>query len=244
MRMDFPEYTLRDSLNADYRLLKDYLGIGHIRAAVGASMGAMKALQLAISYPDYASGIVSLAGTAATNAQVRVAISQWMETIELDAAWYGGRYDTNPTRGVVTAFMNFLPWLYTNRWFATTAKTVEQRRALIQQTNQMVAGLSEDTRDVHYQWRAWANFDVGETAAFKGDTAAALKSIKADVLVIGAKEDLLFTRDEALGLKNGIRKARYVEIDSPAGHLFVLGVDPEAAKVMEQETAKFVARLR
>ncbi len=88
----------------------------------------------------------------------------------------------------------------------------------------------------------WADFNIGDTPGFKGDAKAALQSLKAQVLLIGCKQDLLFNRDELIFAKNAIPKATHVEIDSPWGH--GIGFDPEARKIMEREIAKFLSKLR
>src|SRR5262249_24484040 len=40
LRMDFPFFSIRDSTNVEYRLLKEYLGIDHVVAVLGPSIGA------------------------------------------------------------------------------------------------------------------------------------------------------------------------------------------------------------
>ncbi len=245
LKMGFPRYTVRDSVNVEYKLLKEYLGIDHVLAGIGASMGAMKAYQLAVSYPTFVSGVVPITGSPVTNPQVRMMIKNWTDIIALDSGWHGGNYETNPTTGLITAMINFVPWLYTYQWFATNVKTAEQRRGFEKTWHDIyMLYAPQDTRDVYYQWQAWANFNVGDTAEFRGDARAALASMKAQALLIGAKEDLLVNRDEMRFAKNAISRATHVEIDSPWGHAACCGFDPEATKVMSREISGFLLRLR
>jgi homoserine O-acetyltransferase len=51
--MDFPFFTVRDSVNVEYRFLKEYLGLEHVLAVTGPSIGAQKSYQFAVSYPNY-----------------------------------------------------------------------------------------------------------------------------------------------------------------------------------------------
>ena len=44
-RMDSPVFTIRDMVNSQRRLLTENLGINHIRAVMGISMGGMQAFQ-------------------------------------------------------------------------------------------------------------------------------------------------------------------------------------------------------
>lgn len=242
LKMEFPRYTIRDSVKVDHKLLKEHLGLDHITAAIGASMGAMKAYQFAVSYPNYVRGIIPMTGSPVTGAQTRALLKNWMEIIALDGGWQGGNYETNPTTGLALAFLNLGSWLYTNQWFAANLKTVEEYRRWRKIFHG--SGISQDARDIHYQLRAWAEFNVGDTPGFNGDARAALGTIKAQVLLISAKGDMLVSRDEVLFAKNVIPGAMHVEIDSPFGHAVCCGFDPEATKVMDREIAKFLSRLR
>src|SRR5437879_3820823 len=117
LKLDFPRYTLRDAVNAEYRLLKEHLGIDHILAVTGGSMGAMKAFQFAISYPAYITGAIPISGSPVTSSHIKAMIRNCMDIIALDPAWHGGNYQVNPTTGLVTALMNFVPLLYTYQYF-------------------------------------------------------------------------------------------------------------------------------
>jgi len=102
----------------------------------------------------------------------------------------------------------------------------------------------EDARDIYYQYRMWATFNVGDSAGFGGDPQAALRSIKARVLLISIKSDLQFNSDDITLLKSSIPNVDHVEIDSIYGHLACCGFDPEAGKVLDREIGRFLARLK
>ncbi|MET0707404.1 MAG: alpha/beta fold hydrolase, partial [Tardiphaga sp.] len=51
-RMQFPKFTIRDMVQSQYRLMKEKLGIDHVVAVVGPSMGGMQVLQWGVSHPD------------------------------------------------------------------------------------------------------------------------------------------------------------------------------------------------
>ncbi len=244
LKIDFPRYTLRDSVSAEYKLLKEHLGVDHVLAVIGTSVGAMKAYQFGVSYPTYVRGIVPIMGTPVTRPQTKAVVENWMEMIELDSGWYGGKYDTNPTRGVDVAVGSLFTSLYTNRWFATTLKSSDDYRGWRNSRNALLRSSPFDARDYYYGLQAWATFSVGDTLGFGGDAKAALASIKAHALIIGAKDDQLFNRDEAVFAKANITKATYIEIDSALGHAACCGFDPEATRIMSREIASFLSKLR
>ncbi len=244
LKMEFPRYTLRDAVNLEYRLLKEHLGLDHVVAVLGASMGGMKSLQFAVSYPTYVHAIVPIVGGPATSPQIKTMVRNWLDIIALDPAWHGGNYETNPTTGLLTALMNFVPWYFTHQWFVAHARTADEYLVFRKRWNDIWALRSpQDARDIYYRWRAWADFNVGDTPGFKGDTLAALRAIKAQVLIIGSRDDLLVHRDGLIVAKNTIPNATLVELDSPFGHLACCS-DPDATKIIDREIAKFLSKLR
>lgn len=54
----FPNFTIRDIVNSQYELITEVLGLNHLYAAIGGSMGSMQVLQWAVSYPDFVDKIV------------------------------------------------------------------------------------------------------------------------------------------------------------------------------------------
>src|SRR6516162_2788050 len=44
-RMKFPRFTIRDMVTSQHRLLTEHLGINHVVAVIGPSMGGMQTLQ-------------------------------------------------------------------------------------------------------------------------------------------------------------------------------------------------------
>jgi len=62
----FPVTTIRDNVEAVHQLLTQELGVRHLQAVIGFSMGAQQAFQWAVSYPDFMDRIVATSGTAKT----------------------------------------------------------------------------------------------------------------------------------------------------------------------------------
>ena len=59
----FPQFTIRDMVNAQYILLSKHLNISHLHAVVGISMGGMQAFQWLVTYPGYMDKIIPIVGT-------------------------------------------------------------------------------------------------------------------------------------------------------------------------------------
>ncbi len=63
LNMKFPAFTTRDMITAEHKLVTKTLGIPHVMAVGGISMGAQKSVQFAVKYPDFMDGIVPISGT-------------------------------------------------------------------------------------------------------------------------------------------------------------------------------------
>jgi homoserine O-acetyltransferase len=245
LKMEFPPITGRDWVEADYRLLKEYLGFDRILAVIGGSIGAMNAFQFAVSYPDFARGVIPIAGSPVTNPQVKAMLRSFMNIISLDAGWYNGNYIDNPTVGVTTALMTYIPALtITTQWFAENLKSKEKYRKWEKFFYEYwTIYAPQDARDLYYQTQAWSNYDVGSTPGFDGDVELALRSIKAQVLMIATKIDMSFPIEDVMHYNQFVPNLAYVEYDSPLGHSAFV-VDPEMVKFESREIAKFLANLQ
>ena len=242
LKMRFPRITARDWVNADSKLVKEYLGINHVVAAIGSSIGGINAFQLAVSHPDFVSAIIPVAASPQTNPQTRMVLRHVRDVIALDPGWYGGMYDVNPTTGLKVALMELVPWFRAPQWYMDELTTSNKLRNYEASWQQVWSGL--DARDLYYQLDGWSEFNVGDTPGFNGDPKAALAAIKAKVLLIGVKEDQLVRREELQFAKNAIHDATYLEFPSPTGHTASIGVDPKFNETINSEIAKFLAAIK
>ncbi len=90
-RLKFPVVTIKDMIRAQMQLLSS-LGIYHLRAIVGGSMGGMQALQFGVDYPNLADDVISLAATYATRPWTIAFNKVAMEAIRRDPRFEHGNY--------------------------------------------------------------------------------------------------------------------------------------------------------
>ena len=105
-RLKFPVVTVKDMVRAQMHLLSQ-LGIYHVRAVVGGSMGGMQVLQWSISYPDFVDAILCIASTTRLNAQSIAFDAVGRNAILGDSNFDGGQYHGHqgPDRGLAIARM-------------------------------------------------------------------------------------------------------------------------------------------
>src|SRR5271169_2824027 len=97
MKTAFPKYNYEDMVDAQYRLVKEGLGIKHLRLVIGNSMGGMHTWIWGVRYPQFMDALVPMASQptemAARNWMLRRAM---LETIRNDPDYNGGNYTSQP----------------------------------------------------------------------------------------------------------------------------------------------------
>jgi homoserine O-acetyltransferase/O-succinyltransferase len=241
----FPVMTIRDNVEAVHRMLTEQLHVRHLKAVIGFSMGAQQAFQWSVSHPDFMDRIVATAGTAKTYGHGIVRLESQITALTLDPAFNGGDYTSQPTKGIQAFSMVWTAWLFSQEWWrqelwrtnpssgSTFAEVVEHYR-----TN-FIPGA--DANNLILQMRTWESNDVGNTAQFHGDAAAALRSIKAQVLYMPSETDLYFPVTDARYEAAFIPHCSLLPIPSLWGHPAGAGASPADAKFLNEHIASFLA---
>jgi len=244
--ISFPEFNIRDMVNSQYRLVTEQFGIRKLVAVVGASMGGMQAMQWAVSYPDAMYSIVPIIPLAKTHAWTTGVLEMLRQSIMTDPAYQGGKYDKPVEKGMRL----WAGWLsgvivrtpaYQNQQFNTSEAEINFINKL-----QDASWRRMDANDWIWQSRAYDRHDVGQTKGFNGDTIAALKSIKANTLILAGTGDLLNPESDAKESAKYIPKAKYVPINNvlPMGHFSGAGVTPDENEVQNKAIKDFLITLK
>ena len=242
LKMEFPRYTVLDSVNVEYKLLKEQLGISRMLCVLGPSIGAMKSYQFAVSYPSFIASAVPIMGSPVTSPRMRWVLNNAIDIMAMDSGWQGGNYEVNPTGGLVTGLTAWLPYVYTEKFYAENLRTPQQQRDFRKVWHGIFT--SNDARDVYYQMRMWAAFNIGDSKGFGGNAQAALKSIKTPMLLLTVKDDLMISAGEVAFTKSSIPNLNHVEMTTASGHGACCGGDAEVNKIMNREIAAFLAKVK
>jgi homoserine O-acetyltransferase len=95
---DFPHFTIRDMVQSQYLLLQ-HLGISHLVAVAGASMGGMQTLQWGVSHPAMMDSLVALTPMARTTPWSIAVNHATRQALMLDPAFDNGHYSKQPEAG-------------------------------------------------------------------------------------------------------------------------------------------------
>ncbi len=241
-RMRFPRFLIRDMVDSQHRLLTEHLGIAHVVAVVGPSMGGMQALQWGVSHPAFMDSLVALVPLARTPAWSVAVMEASRKAIMLDPAWSNGNYSTPPAGGI-RLWRDIVGFL--------AARTPEMYRYQFQSQLDVLPWLKQqedaaialfDANDWIYQTWAYDAHDVGTTPGMNGDYAKALRAIKAKTLVLIGQKDLLNPEWEPLEASRYIRDVRIVTISPQTitGHASAGGLFPADVDVLNAEITSFL----
>ena len=241
-RMQFPKFTIRDMVQSQYRLMKEKLGIDHVVAVVGPSMGGMQVLQWGVSHPDYMDALVAMVPLAKTPAWSVAVMESSRKAIMLDPAWKDGNYEAPPEKGIRLwrDILNFLSARTPDMYVAQFKNGMDVLPWMESQETALLKVF--DANDWIYQTWAYEQHDVGTTPGFGGDTAKALASIKAKTLIFTGTKDLLNPEFEPIEAGKNIPGAKMMTI-SPGtitGHAAAGGAIAADVEFLNRETSAFL----
>ena len=210
-RMRFPQFTLRDTVNSQHKLLTTVLKIDHVKAIVGISMGGMQAFQWLVSYPDFMDKGVPIVGSPRLAPYDLLIWQAQIEALMRDRDWRGGNYSSNPARALDFAFGQILlttPPDYNKR------KKREEVLADLEKARRN--GRSFDANDKIRQTQAMMKLDIYRD--FGGDLERAAKAVKAKVFVVVSRFDHVVTPGPAIEFAS-LLNAKVLNLESECGHL-------------------------
>ncbi len=232
---DFPEVTIEDMAKAGHHLLHE-LGIDHLHAVIGPSMGGMTALAYALQYPDECDYLISISAAPRALPFTIAMRSLQREIIRCDPNWKEGHYhsDEEPTSGMLLARkLGLVSYRAAEEWHQRfdRARVSKDRRQgkpfevefevesyLDYNANKFVGNF--DANSYLYMSRAMDWFDVADHG---GSVNAGLAKIHVKkALIIGVTTDILFPIEQQQEIAEGLIKAgrsvEFVSIDSINGH--------------------------
>jgi homoserine O-acetyltransferase len=104
LKVKFPNYDYGDIVDLQHKLVTETLGIKHLRAILGMSMGGMNAWQWAEAYPDMMDGVMPVVSLPITVSGRNLLWRRMViDEIRSDPEWKDGDY-TQPPRGWILGF--------------------------------------------------------------------------------------------------------------------------------------------
>ena len=212
MKTAFPKYNYEDMVDAQYRLIKEGLGIRHLRLVIGNSMGGMHTWIWGVKYPQAMDVLVPMASQP-----TEMAARNWMlrrmmiETIRNDPDYNGGNYTAQPRmmKYAITAYG--IATGGGTLGYQTLAPTAAKADKMVEE--RLATPITADANDFIYQWQASHDYNP----------SAGMERIEAALLAINAADDERNPPETGL-MKREIRRVkngRYYLIpasEQTAGH--------------------------
>ena len=178
LRMNFPKYNYDDMVEAQHRLVREHLGVKHLRLVIGNSMGGMQTWMWAQKYPGSMDVAVPMASLP-----TEMSGRNWMlrrmlvESIRRDPAWNNGNYTAQPPS---LQFASIFFATATNGGNHSYMKSGPNRaRADAALEARLKGPFNGDANDHIYQWESSADYNP----------SAGLEKITATLLAINSADD-------------------------------------------------------
>jgi homoserine O-acetyltransferase/O-succinyltransferase len=213
-RLQFPEFTIRDMVESEHRLVTEVFHLSHLRAVMGASMGGMQAFEWAVAYPDFMDEAISITGSPQSTSYDKLLWTTQIDALKLDPEWQGGNGAKLMTAGF--AVLSEIGAMANSSPAYRVAQTPPQDfDAFITATRKEETSTATTACNFMRQRQAIINLDIpGE---FHVTMEQAAKRVHAKMLVIVSPEDHTVNPAPALTFAAAIN-APVVTLDSPCGH--------------------------
>ena len=204
----FPHYGYVDMVEAQYRLVRDGLGVSHLRLVMGTSMGGMQTWLWGERYPGFADALMPLASLPTQiSGRNRVWRRVIIDAIRADPDWRNGNYASQPpslrTAVEMLHFMSSNPQLRQQQM-----PTLAQSDAALDATVEASMKTS-DANDTLYQFEASRDYDPGPE----------LEKIRVPLMAVNSADDLINPPELGI-LEREIRRV-------PKGKAIILPVSSE-----------------
>jgi homoserine O-acetyltransferase/O-succinyltransferase len=178
LKTAFPKYNYEDMVDAQVRLVKEGLGIPHLRLVIGNSMGGMHTWIWAEKYPDLMDAAVPMAAQPSAMAARNWMLRRMMiETIRNDPDYNNGDYTAQPKMMKYAVAAYGMATSGGTLAYQTLAPTAAKADKMVD--DRLATPIAADANDFIYQWQASHGYDP----------SAGLERIEATLLSINAADD-------------------------------------------------------
>jgi homoserine O-acetyltransferase len=222
----FPQITIRDMVNSQYKLVTEIFKLKHLFAAIGGSMGSMQVLEWAVAYPDFIDKIIAYVATPKMSSFDLLWMNTQLTMIESSRKNGMSEKEIKKISDMMTAIIARTP-----------AYTIENTR--VQDIPSYIASFDKEPSKVftldNYVTLLKAMMKHDISLEYNESMEQAAKSIKAKLFIIVSKTDMMVNPTEALRLID-LTNAKKLILQNNCGHL---AVSCEIDKCRE-EIAKFL----
>lgn len=220
LKTGFPKYNYDDMVEAQHRLVKEGLGVKHLRLVIGNSMGGMQTWLWGEKYPSEMDALVPMASQP-----TEMASRNWMmrrimlDTIRNDPDYNGGNYTSQPRmmKYAITAYG--IASIGGTLAYQQQAPTAAKADKIVD--DRLATPITADANDFLYQWGSSQDYNASEK----------LEQIEASLLLINSADD------ERNPPETGVTEAAMKRVKN--GKLFLIPASTETRGHGTTGNAKF-----
>ena len=231
--LSFPSITISDMVRVE-RALIDHLGISHLRAVIGGSLGGMQALEWTFLYPEMVRSAIVIASTSCLSTQAIAFDAVGRNAIISDPAWNNGNYYSTdgPTRGLAIARMvghiTYLSSASMRRKFGRALRDRTDQSQIFDDEFEVESYLSYQGQSFVERFDANSYLYITKAADYYnisqrfGSLSNAFRKTLAKFMVLSFTSDWLFpplqSQEIVKALMSNDKQVTYCNIQSDYGH--------------------------
>lgn len=210
----FPVFNMKDLVKSQYLLVTKSLGIKHVFAVMGTSMGGMQTFQWIVSYPDFMDKAVILVGSPKLTSNDLLLWNSQVLAIE-----EGLNYDAPEESIKNTVVAIHLLSLWTPEYIATHVTPEEFPKYLKDTENNYTKIFNS------YNWMSQLRAMIAQNVfkPFDNDEKEAAAVVKAKVFIMASEQDHMVNPGPAIDFGRLIN-AEVLKLNNNWGH-FAAGYD-------------------
>lgn len=226
----FPKFTIRDMVEAEYRLVVEVFHLTHLHAVMGTSMGGMQTFEWAVAHPDFMNQAIPMMGSPQSTAYDKLLWTVQIDAIESDPAWNHGDPKGPIERGFALseeiASMN-----QTSPEYRVAHTSPDGFDAFLTDIRKKARGDGGMAWDQIRQREAIMALDIPKEFGLTVEQAA--KSVHARMLIIVSPQDHTVNPQPAKQFAEAMG-APVITVDSSCGHLSLacVSVGPVVARFL------------
>jgi len=209
-KLSFPVFSISDMVESQYRLLTKNLGIHHLLAIGGISMGGMQSFQWAVTYPDFMNKIIPIVGSPQLTSNDLMLWNGELDAMQADTAYHQGNYNGLPTIASVSVMHRLA--VATPAYYANNIPRSQFDSFFMKSS----APQGFDWNNWHRQLQAMIGLDIAKNDG--GSLEKVSKKIKAKLMIITSVQDHMVNPIPATKMA-GLLHAKLVVLTSDCGHL-------------------------
>ena len=217
--LSFPEYTIRD-LVAAHHLLAAHLNIDTIKVLIGGSLGGQQALEWSLANTETIENLI-LVATNAAHSPWGIAFNESQRlAISTDRTFYANKPDGGLKGLKVARSIALLSYRTYEAYNETQLESVDGKTTGYRASSyQNYQGEKLCKRfNAYSYWYLSKAMDSHNVGRGRKSIKSALADVKANTLVIGIENDVLFPISEQKFLATNINEAQFSSIKCAYGH--------------------------